>query len=75
MSGNGANRALELLRSLPRVTLGNLRPNPGSKKRVSACSLQGGPWRRDCAPSRCGLPAGLSEGHYPGMTGRATWPE
>lgn len=39
MSGNGANRALELLRSLPRVSLANLRPNPGSKKPVSACSL------------------------------------
>ncbi|KAJ7410550.1 39S ribosomal protein L15, mitochondrial [Pitangus sulphuratus] len=33
MSGNGGNKALELLRSLPRVCLANLRPNPGSRKR------------------------------------------
>ncbi|PKU32901.1 39s ribosomal protein mitochondrial [Limosa lapponica baueri] len=39
MSGNGGTKALELLRSLPRVSLANLRPSPGSKKRVSACSL------------------------------------
>lgn len=55
MSGNGGNRALELLRSLPRVSLANLRPNPGSKKRVSACSLPRGPWRQDCA-SAAGAP-------------------
>lgn len=53
MSGNGANRALELLRSLPRVTLGNLRPNPGSKKRVSACSLQDGPRPGVVCPQDC----------------------
>lgn len=41
MSGNGGKKALELLRSLPRVSLANLRPNPGSKKQVSACSLSG----------------------------------
>lgn len=41
MSGNGGSKALELLRSLPRVSLANLRPSPGSKKRVSACSFFG----------------------------------
>lgn len=49
MSGNGGTRALELLRSLPRVSLANLRPSPGSKKRVSACSLSGVSWA--CFPS------------------------
>lgn len=42
MSGNGGRKALELLRSLPRVCLANLRPSPGSKKKVSGCSLLGG---------------------------------
>lgn len=42
MSGNGRSKALELLRSLPRVSLANLRPSPGSKKPVSACGLSGG---------------------------------
>ncbi|XP_069477155.1 large ribosomal subunit protein uL15m [Ambystoma mexicanum] len=32
-SGNGGEKAWQLLRSLPRVTLGNLRPNPGARKR------------------------------------------
>ena len=49
MSRNGGTKALELLRSLPRVSLANLRPSPGSKKRVSACSLLGG--LRACFPS------------------------
>lgn len=76
MSGSGGNRALELLRSLPRVSLANLRPSPGSKKRVSACGLQGGPWRRDRGPAARGLvcPRGC-QGHYPGTGRRAAWPE
>lgn len=42
MGGNGGTKALEMLRSLPRVCLANLRPSPGSKKPVSARSLPGG---------------------------------
>lgn len=30
-----ADRALKMLHGLPRVQLGNLRPNPNSKKNVS----------------------------------------
>lgn len=41
MGGNGGTKALEMLRSLPRVCLANLRPSPGSKKPVSARSLPG----------------------------------
>ncbi|KAI6074931.1 39S ribosomal protein L15, mitochondrial [Aix galericulata] len=33
MSGPGGSRALELLRALPKVSLANLRPSPGSKKK------------------------------------------
>ncbi|OXB72582.1 UNVERIFIED_CONTAM: hypothetical protein H355_013453 [Colinus virginianus] len=33
MGVNGVPAALQLLRSLPKVSLANLRPNPGSKKR------------------------------------------
>uniref|UniRef100_A0A8C9L511 Large ribosomal subunit protein uL15m n=1 Tax=Pavo cristatus TaxID=9049 RepID=A0A8C9L511_PAVCR len=32
MSGTGVHGALQLLRSLPKVSLANLRPSPGSKK-------------------------------------------
>uniref|UniRef100_A0A8C9G269 Uncharacterized protein n=1 Tax=Pavo cristatus TaxID=9049 RepID=A0A8C9G269_PAVCR len=35
MSGTGVHGALQLLRSLPKVSLANLRPSPGSKKPVS----------------------------------------
>lgn len=31
-----ADKALKMLRTLPRVQIGNLRPNPNSKQNVSA---------------------------------------
>lgn len=52
MSGNGVHGvhgALQLLRSLPKVSLANLRPNPGSKKPVSACGWSGGSWVPCCS--------------------------
>jgi len=88
MSGKGGSKALELLRSLPRVSLANLRPSPGSKKPVSACGLSGG--SRVCVPSGGGtlprqrprtarwrLPRGLSESLWGGggRPRRAAWPE
>ena len=42
MASHGTEKALALLRRLPRVSLGNLKPNPGAVKNVSHsthCSL------------------------------------
>lgn len=39
-STQGRTRAFDMLRSLPRVSLNNLKPNPGAKKKVIAYEKQ-----------------------------------
>lgn len=67
VQGSGS-RALDLLRTLPRVSLANLKPNPGSRKLVS------GWWRCGQALAHGAMEAALHCPRFPGTAySRGYW--